>query len=94
MGGRAGTGRGWNNTKGVKTGAQTTAKAKRQEKHVTELRKQVSAAEAKAAGSVAGANIAKGRNREHERNQKRRVDGAQGGRKRQRDEWEAHTVEK
>jgi len=50
----------------------------------------VAAAQEQAAASVAEANIAKGRNREHERNQQRRVDGAQGGKKRQRG-WEAHT---
>jgi hypothetical protein len=62
----------------------------RQAKELKELRKEVAAAQGQAAASMAEANIAKGRNREHERNQKRRVDGAQGGRKRQR-RWEARS---
>jgi hypothetical protein len=86
--GRAGNGA--HNTKGVRTGEKTTAKAKRQETEIKELRKEVSAAQEQAAASVAEANIAKALNKQHERNKERRVDGAQGGRKRKR-EWEAHT---
>ena len=84
-------GNGANNTKGVRTGDQTTAKSTRQAKELKELRKEVAAAQEQAAASVAEANIAKGRNREHERNKKRRVDGAQGGRKRQQRRWEARS---
>ena len=83
-------GNGAHSTKGVRTGDQTTAKSTRQAKELKELRKEVAAAQEQAAASVAEANIAKGRNREHERNQQRRVDGAQGGRKRQR-RWEARS---
>jgi hypothetical protein len=80
--------RGAHNTKGVRTGEKTTAKSKRQEKELKDLRKEVGAAQEQAATSVAEANIAKALNKQHERNKARRVDGAQGGKKRKRP-WEA-----
>jgi hypothetical protein len=49
----------------------------------------VAAAQEQAAASVADFNIARGEAKRHERNQQKRLDGAQGGKKRHR-EWEAH----
>jgi hypothetical protein len=71
-------------TKGVRNGDQTTAKSTRQANELKDLRKELGAAQEQAAASVAEANIAKALNKQHERNKERRVDGAQGGKKRKR----------